>query len=134
MGGRRPDSPETPPGGGNRSSQPVSWARFSLWPGSQRAARTLSTWNGDGADGSSQAPQRREGLAERDIKMNGLKQLILAATRTGRGARAVPLLVPHGGADSSSDFENAFEMLQGDDRARELWRREPVRIPFGRAS
>ena len=66
--------------------------------------------------------------------MNGLKQLILAATRTGRGARAVPLLVPHGGADSSSDFENAFEMLQGDDRARELWRREPVRIPFGRAS
>ena len=67
--------------------------------------------------------------------MNGLKQMILAATRKAhpQGARAVPLMVPHGGADSSSDFESAFEMLQGDDRARELWRRDPVRIPFGRA-
>ena len=66
--------------------------------------------------------------------MNGLKKMILAATRKARSARAVPLVVPHGGADSSSDFESAFEMLQGDDRARELWRRDPVRIPFGRAS
>ena len=65
--------------------------------------------------------------------MNGLKQMILTATRKARGARAVPLMVPHGGADASSDFESAFEMLQGDDRARELWRRDPVRIPFGRA-
>jgi hypothetical protein len=82
----------------------------------------------------SQVPQRREGLAERDKKVNGLKQMILAATRRVRRTRAVPLMVPHGGADSSSDFESAFEMLQGDDRARELWRREPVRIPFGRSS
>jgi hypothetical protein len=68
--------------------------------------------------------------------MNGLKKLICAATRKAhaQGAHAVPLMVPHGGADSSSDFESAFEMLQGDDRARELWRRESVKIPLGRAS
>ena len=66
--------------------------------------------------------------------MNGLKQMILAATRKARGARAVPLMVPHGSADASSDFESAFEMLQSDDRARELWHREPVKIPLGRAS
>lgn len=66
--------------------------------------------------------------------MNGLKQLILAATRKARGTRAVPLMVPHGCADASSDFESAFEMLPGDDGARELWHREPVKIPFGRAS
>jgi hypothetical protein len=68
--------------------------------------------------------------------MYGLKKLILAAIRGKRPqrARAVPLMVPHGGGDSSSDFESAFEMLQGDDRARELWHREPVKIPFGRAS
>jgi hypothetical protein len=65
--------------------------------------------------------------------MNGLKQMILAATRKARGVR-VPLMVPHGGADASSDFESAFEMLPGDDGARELWRREPVKIPLGRAS
>jgi hypothetical protein len=66
--------------------------------------------------------------------MNGLKQVILTATRTARRARAVPLMVPHGGADASSDFETAFEMLPGDDGARELWHREPVKIPFGRVS
>jgi len=68
--------------------------------------------------------------------MNGLKRLILAATRNAhaQGARAVPLLLPHGGADATCDFESAFEMLQGDDCARELWHRESVRIPFGRAS
>lgn len=65
--------------------------------------------------------------------MNGLKQVILAATRKERGARTVPLMVPHGGADASSDFESAFEMLQGDDRVRELWLRESLKIPFGRA-
>jgi hypothetical protein len=43
-------------------------------------------------------------------------------------------MVPHGGGDASSDFECAFEMLQGDDHARELWRRESVRIPFAPAS
>ena len=68
--------------------------------------------------------------------MNGLKKLILAAIRGKRPqrTRAVPLMVPHGGGDSSSDFESAFEMLQGGDQARELWHREPVKIPFGRAS
>ena len=80
------------------------------------------------------APQRREGLAERDIKVNGLKQMILAATRKARGVRAVPLMVPHGGADASSDFESAFEMLQGDERARELWHGKRIRVPFARAS
>ena len=68
--------------------------------------------------------------------MNGLKKLISAATRKAhaQSARAVPLIVPHRGADASSDFESAFEMLQGDDRANELWHRESVKIPFGRAS
>ena len=64
--------------------------------------------------------------------MNGLKKVILAATRKARGTHAVPLMVPHGGADASSDFESAFEMLPRDDGARELWRREPVKIPLGR--
>lgn len=66
--------------------------------------------------------------------MNGLKQVILAATRKAQVARTVPLMVPHGGADASSDFESAFEMLQGDDRVRELWLRESVEIPFVRTS
>jgi hypothetical protein len=66
--------------------------------------------------------------------MNGLKQQKRTATRTARGAGVVPLIVPHGGGEASSDFESAFETLQGDDRARELWHREPVKIPFGRAS
>ena len=66
--------------------------------------------------------------------MKLLKQMMRAAARKAQGARAVPLMVPHGGADATSDFENAFEMLQGDDRTRELWHRESVRIPFGRAS
>jgi hypothetical protein len=66
--------------------------------------------------------------------MKRLKQMMLAASRKARNARAVPLMVPHGNADSSSDFESAFEMLPGDDGARELWHREPVRIPFARPS
>jgi hypothetical protein len=67
--------------------------------------------------------------------MNGLRKMSRAATRkVPQGARAVPLMVPHGGADASSDFESAFEMLPSDDGARELWHREPVKIPFGRAS
>jgi len=68
------------------------------------------------------------------MRMNGLKQVSRAATRKARADRAVPLMVPHGGADAGSDFESAFEMLQGDDRARELWHREPVKIPFGGGS
>ncbi|NJM34176.1 MAG: hypothetical protein HC850_05040 [Rhodomicrobium sp.] len=46
----------------------------------------------------------------------------------------MPMVVPHGNADASRDFESAFEMLQGDEQARELWHGEPVKIPFGRAS
>lgn len=64
--------------------------------------------------------------------MNGLNKKI-AASRTAQGGHAVPLVLPHGGADASSDFESAFEMLQGDDRARELWHRDPVKIPFARS-
>lgn len=64
--------------------------------------------------------------------MNGLNKKKVAATRTARDGRTVPLVVPHGCADASSDFESAFEMLQGDDRARELWHREPAKIPFAR--
>jgi hypothetical protein len=68
--------------------------------------------------------------------MKRLKQMMLAATRTVRpqAARAVPLMVPHGNADSSSDFESAFEILPADDGARELWHRGPIRIPFARPS
>ena len=70
------------------------------------------------------------------MTMNGLKQLIRVATRKvcPKRARAVPLMVPHGGADASSDFESAFEMLQGDERARELWQGNRVKIPIARAS
>ena len=66
--------------------------------------------------------------------MSRSKQTKRAATRKARTTRAVPLMVPHGGAEASSDFESAFEMLQSDDRARELWHRESVKIPVGRAS
>jgi hypothetical protein len=51
-----------------------------------------------------------------------------------RAARDVPLMVPHGGAESGRDFESAFELLQGDDRARELWHGERARILFAKAS
>jgi len=68
--------------------------------------------------------------------MRWVKQLVRAATRKARphSAGAVAMIVPHGSADASRDFECAFEMLQGDDRARELWHRESARIPFARAS
>jgi hypothetical protein len=66
--------------------------------------------------------------------MKRLKQMIAAATRKAHGARAVPMMVPHGNADASRDFESAFETLQGDDQAHELWRGKPLRIPFGRVS
>lgn len=66
--------------------------------------------------------------------MNRLKQMMAAATRTAHGACAVPMVVPHGNADASRDFESAFETLQGDDRMHELWHGKPVKIPFGRAS
>jgi hypothetical protein len=43
-------------------------------------------------------------------------------------------MVPHGSADASRDFECALEMLQGDERAHELWHGRPVKIPFARVS
>ena len=62
-------------------------------------------------------------------------EIIPAGRQTAeRDARVVPLMVPHGGADASSDFESAFEMLQGDERARELWHGKRIRIPFARMS
>jgi hypothetical protein len=64
--------------------------------------------------------------------MKRLKQWLAAATRRVHGARAVPMMVPHGDADASRDFECAFETLQGDQPARELWRGS-ARIPFARA-
>ena len=77
-----------------------------------------------------------EGASREGTEMKRVMQIILAATRRMRpqGARRVPMMVPHGGADASRDFECAFEMLPGDDGAHELWRRERVRIPFARAS
>jgi hypothetical protein len=66
--------------------------------------------------------------------MTPLKQMMQAPIQSAQDAHAVPLLMPHGSADASSDFESAFEMLQGDDRARALWHRERAKIPFGRAS
>lgn len=72
-------------------------------------------------------------FAERDRIMNGLNKK-RPTIGTAQGANAVPLVLPHGGGDASSDFESAFEMLQGDDRARELWHREPARLPFARVS
>ena len=66
--------------------------------------------------------------------MKRLKQMMAAATRKAHCARAVPMMVPHGNADASRDFESALDMLQGDEQARELWHRESVKIPFGRAS
>ena len=130
MGGRRPDSPETHPGGGNQLF-------FRIFPacGPLHSGLIAASLHGTvtAPDHLSRAPQRREGLAGRDI-MKRLKQMMLAASRKARGARAVPLMVPHGNADSSSDFESAFEMLPVDDGVRELWHREPVRIPFARPS
>lgn len=65
--------------------------------------------------------------------MKGLKNMKPTAGREAQAGRAVPLVLPHGGADASCDFESAFEMLQGDDRARDLWHREPLKIPLPRA-
>ena len=67
--------------------------------------------------------------------MKRLKQIILALTgKTRPPVRAVAMIVPHGGADASRDFESALEMLQSDDRARELWRGKRIRIPVAPAS
>lgn len=64
-----------------------------------------------------------------------IKQMMIAA-RSGakRDVRAVPLVVPHGTGDAGRDFESAFELLQGDERARKLWYRAGAKIPVTRAS
>jgi len=61
---------------------------------------------------------------------------VAAATRktTKRGARAVPLVVPHGGAESGRDFESAFEVLERDEAVHPLWRREPDKSSLTRVS
>ena len=68
--------------------------------------------------------------------MKRTKQMIMSAacTATRRTAPTVPLMVPHGGGDAGRDFESALELLQGDERARKLWRRVRARIPFAPAS
>lgn len=64
--------------------------------------------------------------------MKRVKQMIMSAARqaTGRDAPAVPLMVPHGGGDAGRDFESAFDVLERNERTRELWRGERVKIPF----
>jgi hypothetical protein len=68
--------------------------------------------------------------------MKRVEKTIAAATRkaAARDARAVPLVVPHGGAEAGRDFESAFDLLQCDERVCELWRRERVRASLARAS
>ncbi|HET6160398.1 MAG TPA: hypothetical protein VFE34_18785 [Dongiaceae bacterium] len=59
------------------------------------------------------------------------------AVRQGTGARdprRVPLIVPHGGAESGRDFESAFDVLRRDERTRELWRGVPAKPRVARAS
>jgi len=51
-----------------------------------------------------------------------------------RDARAVPLMVPHGGAEAGRDFESAFDVLRCDERVRELWCRERAKASLARAS
>ena len=59
---------------------------------------------------------------------------IAAASRTARDARAVPLMVPHGGAEAGRDFESAFDLLRCDERMRQLWHRERAETSLARAS
>ena len=67
--------------------------------------------------------------------MKRVEKTIAAATgKAARDARAVPLVVPHGGAEAGRDFESAFDLLQCDERVCELWRRERVRTSLARAS
>jgi len=67
--------------------------------------------------------------------MKRVEKKIAAATRTAvRGARAVPLMVPHGGAEAGRDFESAFDVLRCDERVRELWRRERAKASLARVS
>ena len=66
--------------------------------------------------------------------MKRVEKKIAAATRAARGARAVPLMVPHGGAEAGRDFESAFDVLRCDERVRELWRRERAKASLARVS
>ena len=47
--------------------------------------------------------------------------------------RAVPLIVPHGGAEAGRDFESAFDVLRRDGLVHELWRGQPVKKQLARA-
>ncbi len=49
-------------------------------------------------------------------------------------ARDVPLMVPHGGGQAGRDFESAFDVLPGDEKARDLWRRARVKKRVSSAS
>ena len=62
-------------------------------------------------------------------KMKRARQKDTPAARkaAARVAREVPLMVPHGGGHAGSDFESAFELLQNDEQARELWHRQRVK-------
>jgi len=68
--------------------------------------------------------------------MKRVEKKIAATTRkpTTRDARAVPLIVPHGGAEAGRDFESAFDVLPRNEPVRELWRRKPAKTEFARAS
>lgn len=61
---------------------------------------------------------------------------VAAATpkATKRGARSVPLVVPHGGAEAGRDFESAFDVLERDEAVHPLWRREPEKTSQTRVS
>jgi len=48
--------------------------------------------------------------------------------------RTVPLIVPHGGAESGRDFESAFDVLRRDVQVHELWRGQPIKKQFASAS
>ncbi|MGH7863708.1 MAG: hypothetical protein ACREQB_01865 [Candidatus Binataceae bacterium] len=54
-----------------------------------------------------------------------------ASTPSGR---AVPLVVPHGGAEAGRDFESAFDLLEREGQVHELWRGKPAKQRIARAS
>jgi hypothetical protein len=49
-------------------------------------------------------------------------------------ARAVPLVVPHVGADAGSDFESAFDVVRRDGKIHKLWQTAPSKQDVRRAS
>ncbi len=68
--------------------------------------------------------------------MKRVKEKVIPAGRNtvSPDAREVPLMMPHGGGEAGRDFESAFELLQGNEQARGLWRRERVNISVAPAS